>query len=158
MMVMTGDISNLKKDKVVTSRDATLHIKPPKVPNQVYSQPIVRLPHRPPDPPGSNPKATAKIETYVDFEENSPHQEGIISEMYESPDKSYLEQPQELSDLVDSTKIIHKYLTSGYRQEFEYYKKKGLERHTFITYYQRDTNRLHERFLFQALICVSGTQ
>ena len=30
--------------------------------------------------------------------------------MYESPDKSYLEQPQELSDLVDSTEIIHKYL------------------------------------------------
>ena len=30
--------------------------------------------------------------------------------MYESPDKSYLEQPLELSDLVDSTKIIHKYL------------------------------------------------
>ena len=30
--------------------------------------------------------------------------------MYESPDKSYLAQPQELSDLVDSTKIIHKYL------------------------------------------------
>ena len=46
----------------------------------------------------------------LDFEENSPHQEGIITEMYESPDKSYLEQPQELSDLVDSTKLIHKYL------------------------------------------------
>ena len=30
--------------------------------------------------------------------------------MYKSPDKSYLEQPQELSDLVDSTKLIHKYL------------------------------------------------
>ena len=30
--------------------------------------------------------------------------------MYESPDKSYLEQPQELSDVVDSTKIIHRYL------------------------------------------------
>ena len=30
--------------------------------------------------------------------------------MHKSPDKSYLEQPQELSDLVDSTKTIHKYL------------------------------------------------
>ena len=30
--------------------------------------------------------------------------------MYESPDKPYLEQPQELSHLVDSTEIIHKYL------------------------------------------------
>ena len=30
--------------------------------------------------------------------------------MYESPDKSYLKQPQELTDLVDSTKLIHQYL------------------------------------------------
>ena len=30
--------------------------------------------------------------------------------MYESPDKSYLEQPQEPLDLVDNTKLIHKYL------------------------------------------------
>ena len=46
----------------------------------------------------------------MDFEENSPYQEGIIIETYESPDKSYIEQPQELTDLVDSTKLIHKYL------------------------------------------------
>ena len=50
------------------------------------------------------------IEPNLDFEENSPHQEGIITETYESPDKSYLEQPQELSDLVDNTKLIHRYL------------------------------------------------
>ena len=30
--------------------------------------------------------------------------------MYESPNKSYLKQLQELTDLVDSTKVIHKYL------------------------------------------------
>ena len=44
------------------------------------------------------------------MEQNSPHEEGIITEIYEIPDKSYLEQPPELSDLMDSTKIIHKYL------------------------------------------------
>ena len=44
------------------------------------------------------------------FNQDSPHQEGIITEMYESPDKSYLEQPQELMDLVDRTRLIHKYL------------------------------------------------
>ena len=70
----------------------------------------MRLSPRPPDPLGSNPKVTTEIETNLDFEENSPHQEGIINETYESSDKSYLEQPHELSDLVDSTKIIHKYL------------------------------------------------
>ena len=59
---------------------------------------------------GPTPKVNTGIGPNLDFEENSPHQEGIITEMYESPDKSYLEQPQELTDLVDSTKLIHKYL------------------------------------------------
>ena len=30
--------------------------------------------------------------------------------MYVSPDKSYIEQPQQLTDLVDSTKLMQKYL------------------------------------------------
>ena len=30
--------------------------------------------------------------------------------MYVSPDQSYTEQPQELTDLVDSTKLVQKYL------------------------------------------------
>ena len=46
----------------------------------------------------------------IDFEENSPHQEGIISEMYESPDKSYIREPHELAKLVDTSKIVQKYL------------------------------------------------
>ena len=98
------DISNLNKDNVVTNKEVSSCITPPKVPDQVYSQPITRPPPRPPDPSESNPKVTEQIETNLDFEENSPHQEGIITKTYESPDKSYLEQPQELSDLVDSTK------------------------------------------------------
>ena len=57
--------------------------------------------------------------------------------MYESPDKSYLEQPQKLSDLVDSTKIIHKYLPKQVDIDkiLNIIKKKVLERHTFTTYY-----------------------
>ena len=100
------DISNLNRDNIVTNKEVSSCITPPKAPDQAYSQPITRLPPRPPDPSESNPKVTEQIETNLDFEENSPHQEGIITEMY----KSYLELPQELSDLVDSTKIIHKYL------------------------------------------------
>ena len=76
--------------------------------NQNYTQPVMRPPPRPPDP--LRPKVNAEIGPNLDFEENSPHQEGIITETYESPNKSYLEQPQELTDLVDSTKQIHKYL------------------------------------------------
>ena len=46
----------------------------------------------------------------LDFEENSPHQEGIISKMYVSSDQSYIEEPKELVDLVNTSKLVQKYL------------------------------------------------
>ena len=46
----------------------------------------------------------------VDFKENSPHQEGIILETYINPDQSYFKRPQELIDLVNTTKLVQKYL------------------------------------------------
>ena len=46
----------------------------------------------------------------VEIEENSPFQEGIISEIYERPDTSYIQEPQELKDLIDTTKLIPKVL------------------------------------------------
>ena len=36
------------------------------------------------------------------IEENSPHQEEIITKTYVAPDESYLEQPQELIELVNT--------------------------------------------------------
>ena len=47
------DISSERGDKSSTSRDVTSHMKPPNLPNQVYSQPVIRPLPRPPDPPGS---------------------------------------------------------------------------------------------------------
>ena len=46
----------------------------------------------------------------LEIEENSPFQEGIISEIYERPDNSYVQEPQEMTDLIDTTKLIQKYL------------------------------------------------
>ena len=46
----------------------------------------------------------------VGFEENSPHQEVIITETYISPDQSYMEKPQELTNLVNTSKLVQKYL------------------------------------------------
>ena len=37
-------------------------------------------------------------------------QEGIISEMYERPDKSYVQEPYKLKDLIDTTKLVQKFL------------------------------------------------
>ena len=45
-----------------------------------------------------------------DFEENSPFQEGVMSETFQRPDKSFFQEPKELGDLINKGNIIHKYL------------------------------------------------
>ena len=50
------------------------------------------------------------LEINQDFEENSPYQEGIISEIYQRPEKSKLVEPPELADLVNTDNIVQKYL------------------------------------------------
>ena len=44
------------------------------------------------------------------FEENLPYQEGIISEIYHRPHKSQIVDPPELIDLVNTERIVQKYL------------------------------------------------
>ena len=50
------------------------------------------------------------LDRKIDIEENSVFQEGIISETYERPDMSYIQEPYELTDLIDTTKLIQKFL------------------------------------------------
>ena len=68
----------------------------------------------PPKPPNAIEDAMSSPnlgqDPNVDFEENSPLQEGIITEMYIAPDQSYLEQPQELTKWVNTSKVVQKYL------------------------------------------------
>ena len=56
------------------------------------------------------PKQSIKSTPNINFEENSIHQEGIILEMYINQDQSYFERTQELMDLVNTTKLVQKYL------------------------------------------------
>ena len=49
-------------------------------------------------------------EINMDFEENSPFQEGVISEIYEKPDKSYFQEPQELDSLINKGRLVQKFL------------------------------------------------
>ena len=50
------------------------------------------------------------LDRNVDIEEKSPFQEGIISEIYERLDTSYIQEPHEFKDLIDTTKLIQKFL------------------------------------------------
>ena len=83
-------------------------------PSPQYHDPYTRPPPRPSDV--TDPLDSQKdlsdndLDRNVDIEENSPFQEGIISEIYERLDMSYIQEPQELKDLIDTTKLIQKFL------------------------------------------------
>ena len=76
-----------------------------------YPDPTLRPPPRPPDLKETR-RDLLDLDTVrnIDFEENSPYQGGIISEMYERPDRSYFKEPSELKGLIDTTKSIQKFL------------------------------------------------
>ena len=77
-----------------------------------YTHPTTSPPPRHPDitDNGRDPRPDSVSNSNLDLKENSPHQEGIIAETYVNPDQSYLEEPQELVDLVNTSKLVQKYL------------------------------------------------
>ena len=86
-----------------------LRIKHESIP--FYPDLILRLPSRPPDSNDTGKDLSdLDMDRNIDFEENSPYQEGIISETYERPDKSYFKEPSELKDLIYATKLVQKFL------------------------------------------------
>ena len=42
----------------------------------------------------------------MDFEENSPYQEGVISEIYQRPNRSYFQEPPNLDSLINTGKLV----------------------------------------------------
>ena len=76
-----------------------------------YSHQIARPPPRPPDLADHRSyRRDVSTDPNLDFGENSAHQEGIIAEIYENPDQSYIQEPQELTDLVNTSKLVQNYL------------------------------------------------
>ena len=45
-----------------------------------------------------------------DFEENSPFQEGVMSETFQRLDKSFFQNPKELGDLINKENLVHRFL------------------------------------------------
>ena len=46
----------------------------------------------------------------LEFKENSPYQEGIISKTYHRPDQSYFQELRELENLVNTGRLVQKFL------------------------------------------------
>ena len=84
-------------------------------PSAPYHDPYTRPPPKPPDI--TDPLDSQKdlldndLDRKVEIEENTPFQEGIISEIYERLDTSYVQEPQKLKDLIDTIKVNSKVFT-----------------------------------------------
>ena len=79
----------------------------------IYPDPVYRPPPKPEKLPIPKiPRSLSDIdpELNMDFEDNSPFQEGVISEMYQRPDKSYFQEPQELESLINTGRLVQKFL------------------------------------------------
>ena len=72
--------------------------------------PSVRPPPKPPNVDKTTAGPDLEPDQNMDIEENSPHQEGFITKTYVAPDRSYLEQPPELIELVNTLQVVQKYL------------------------------------------------
>ena len=59
-----------------------------------------------------NPQNVQDISPNINFnfEENSPFQEGIMSETFQRLDKTFFQNPKELGDFINKGNFIHKYL------------------------------------------------
>ena len=104
-----------KDFKALPSRIAQQTPRSIVLPPEFVLPPIVVPPNdrpspKPPNIDETNTDLHQGPDPRMDIEENSPHQEGIITKSYVAPDQSYLEQPQELIKLVNTSKFIQRHL------------------------------------------------
>ena len=78
-----------------------------------YPDPIHRPPRKPVEIPMEKlPRNLLDLdpEINMEFKEKSPFQEGMISKMYQRPEKSYFQEPQELDSQINTGKLVQKFL------------------------------------------------
>ena len=109
--VNSGQRDDIRKSQMEQSRE--------NIPEQIYVPQKSIIPIHPIQMPNPIPKLPEKViqidrQTDLDLdlginrdiEENLPYQEGIISEIYQRPHKSQLVDPSELTDLVNTERIV----------------------------------------------------
>ena len=80
-------ITHIMKSKIEPATNRIRRFPP------IVAPPIIRLPLKPPNVKETIANPSLGPDSNLDIEENSPHQEGIITKTYGAPDRSYLEQP-----------------------------------------------------------------
>ena len=119
-------------------------------PSPSYQDPYSRPPPRPPNITNlidsQKDLFNNDLDRNVDIEENSPYQEGIISETYERPDASYVQEPYKIKDLIDTSKLVQKFLPKqmDIYKILDFIKRKVQKRYTLTAHHQRDPSRLSQ--------------
>ena len=78
-----------------------------------YTDPIYRPFPKPTEIPlWEIPRKLMDFDTDIkmDFEENCPYQEGVISQMYQRPYRSSFQETPELDSLISTGKLVQKFL------------------------------------------------
>ena len=92
----------LQKKILTINTEQTFH------PDSIY-RPFPRpLENLQPNSPENKPDTKPRID--IEFEENSLQQEGIISEFYQRPNKSYFQELKDLESLVNTSRLVQKFL------------------------------------------------
>ena len=101
--LITNETETITRKKIPSiNRELTFH------PDSIYRSFPEPLENLWPNSPIN--KADTKPKIDVEFEENSPHQEGIISKFYQRPDISYFQEPKDLESLVNTSRLVQNFL------------------------------------------------
>ena len=94
--------------------------------------------------------------TNFEFEENSPFQEGVMSETFQRLEKSFFQEPQELWDLVNKGNCVHEYLPKqiDINKILEIIQRKVLKGTHLLIKNKRNTGRLSMQPIFQRSVLV----
>ena len=119
----------------------------------IYPDPVYNLHPKPVKTPIHKiPRSLWDIdpELNADFEENSPYQEHVISETYQSSDKSYFHELQELESLLNTGRLVQKFLPkqADIDKILKTIQRKGSQRNTFTCYCKRNTGSIFNQPIF----------
>ena len=106
------------RTKIVTGKTNSIHSINSTSDRLINNTPFMQDDPFHPDPLLRNPKQHTikqniqEINPKInfDFEENLPFQEGVMSETFQRPDKSFFQNPKELGDLINKENLVHKFL------------------------------------------------
>ena len=92
----------------------------------------------------------------IDFEENSPQQEGIIYEVYERPGKEYLQESLELDKQGNSKNLVQRHLPkqADLDKILKIIQRKNIKGNTFTCYHEGDPSGIFNQSIHQGCLFV----